>query len=388
MLLRLLIILLLVGVVVRPTLGQEETAVEGDVLVTEIMYAPEGTDSDREYVEVFNATDRTVNLNGWTMVAEPPTEDSPRQDVIDEDVEVGSGEFVVLCENGDAAENGGVDCAFDYANRINHTNTADYVGLRNEEGDRIDHVAYDEEAGWPGAVGASIEFVETEDEDNNRPEAWKKATARVGDFAEQSGPNQGSPNANAPDGALPVELARFEVHTADGEARLRWTTASEAGNAGFEVQRKGPATQVWTREGFVDGYGTTTDAQRYQFDTERLRPGTHRFRLRQVDLDGTSQIVAEGRVRIQPEVGLAVHGPNPVQSGGSVPVTLRPVNGAPVDVALYDALGRRLRTVDVTRDGADLARARVPTSGLATGTYFVRAQGGGLDAVEQLTVVR
>ena len=387
MLFRLLIILLLVGVVVRPTLGQTETAKEGDIVLTEIMYAPEGTDSDREYVEVFNTTDRAIDLDGWTMFGEPPEVDSPRRDDI-EGVVVESGQFVVLCENGDAAENGGVDCAFDYANRINLTNTADYVGLRNEEGERIDHVGYDEEAGWPDAVGASIEFVGAADEDNNRPAAWKKATARVGDFAEQSGLNQGSPNANAPDGALPVELARFEVRAADGGARLRWTTASEAGTAGFEIQRRGPATRSWTREGFVDGHGTTTDAQRYQFDVNRLRPGTHRFRLRQVDLDGTSQIVADEQVRIQAEVGLTLHGPNPVPGGRAVPVTLRPVNAETVDVALYDALGRRLRPVDVRNTGAELARARVPTTGLATGTYFVRAQGGGLNAVAQLTVVQ
>jgi len=385
--LRLLTILLLVGVAARPAHGQAGTpAREGDILLTEIMYAPEGLDSDREYVEVFNATDQPINLNGWSMVAEPPTVDVPRQDVIDEDVVVNSGEFAVLCENGDEAENGGVDCAFDYANRINHTNTADYVELRNREGDRIDHVAYDEEGDWPDAVGASIEFVGTEDTTNNRAEAWRAATARAGDYAEQSGPNRGSPNANAPDGALPVELTQFEVQAVDGGARLRWTTASEAGNAGFEIQRRDPRTQSWRREGFVDGHGTTTDAQRYRYDVDRLRPGTHRFRLRQVDLDGTSRMVARGRVQIRSAPGLTVRGPNPVRGGTSVSVTVRPGTAEPVDVALYDVLGRRLRSVDLT--GTDPARVRLSTTGLATGTYFVRAQGGGLNVVEQLTIAR
>jgi len=384
---RLLLPLLLVGVVLQPAYSQEGPLGEGDVLLTEIMYAPEGSDSEREYVEVYNATDQAVTLKGWTLLGEPPTGESPLQDVIDEDVVVGSGEFVVLCENPDPEENEGVDCAFDYVNDIDHTNTADYVGLKNENGDLVDQVSYDEETGWPDAVGASLEFVGGVDEDNSRAEAWQVATARVGDFAQRAGPNQGSPNANAPDGALPVELTRFEVRV-DGEgARLRWTTASESGNSGFEIQRKGPPTETWAREGFVDGHGTTTDPRSYRYDTDRLPPGTHRFRLRQVDVDGSSRIVADGRVRIRPEAKVTLQGPNPVRRGTTVPVTLRPVDGTPVRVAVYDGLGRRLRTVPSLTDGTSLVRARIPTSGLAAGTYFVRVRGGGLDAVEQLTIV-
>lgn len=384
---RLLLPLLLVGVVLRPAYSQEGPPGEGDILLSEIMYAPEGSDSDREYVEVYNATDQAVSLKGWTLLGEPPEAEPSSRDAIDEDVVVESGEFVVLCENPDPEENGGVDCAFDYVNDIDHTNTADYVGLKNKNGDLVDQVAYDEEQGWPEAVGASLEFVGGVDEDNSRAEAWQSATARVGDFAERAGLNEGSPNANAPDGALPVELARFEVRVAGEGARLRWATASESGNAGFEIQRTGPATETWTREAFVDGHGTTTAPRSYRYDTERLPPGTHRFRLRQVDVDGSSRIVADGRVRIRPEAKVTIQGPNPVRRGTTVPVTLRPVDGTPVHVAVYDGLGRRLRTVNSDPDGPTLVRAKIPTTGLAAGTYFVRVRGGGLDAVEQLAII-
>jgi len=386
---RLLVMFLVVGLVVRATSAQETDASPGDIIVTEIMYAPDGPDSDREYIEVYNATDEPINLNGWTLLGQSPEAvESPRRDVIDEDLVVDGGEFVVLCENADAEENGGVTCAFDYVNDINHTNTADYVGLHDRNGEIVDRVAYDEEAGWPDATGASLEFVDGVNEENDRPAAWNKATARVGDFADQSGPNKGSPNANAPDGALPVELVGFRVRAREEGAQLRWSTASETGNAGFEIQRQPPFSAQWTREAFVPGHGTTTDARRYRHRVDHLQPGTHRFRLRQVDLDGTARIVAAGQVQIDARAGITLRGPNPVQGGSSVPVILRPSAETPVQVGLYDALGRRLRTIDPEGGDTDLIRVVLSTDGLAAGSYLVRVQGGGLDAVEKFTLVR
>jgi len=386
---RLLITFLLVGGLVQPSFGQETSPSPGDIIVTEIMYAPDGTDSDREYLEVYNATDGGINLNGWTLLGQPPEVVEPSsRDVIDEDVVVDSGEFVVLCENADAEENGGVDCAFDYVNDINHTNTADYVGLLNREEDLVDQVAYDEEAGWPDATGASIEFVGGVKEDNDRAVAWNAATARVGDFAERDGPNTGSPNANAPDGALPVELVRFEVRARDEGATLHWSTATETGNAGFEIQRQPPFSNRWIQDGFVSGHGTTTDLRRYRHHVQHLHPGTHRFRLRQVDVDGTSRIVAQERVQIDARRGVTLQGPNPVRSGRAVPVTLHPSTDSPVKVGLYDALGRRLKTLDPTPAGTDRVRVTLSTDGLAAGSYFIQVEGGGLDTVKPLTVVR
>src|SRR5690606_32421823 len=91
--------------------------------------------------------------------------------------------------------------------------------------------------------------------------------------------------------ALPVELSSFTA-TLDGEAVvLRWETASETNNAGFEVEyaavetRRG-ASLPWQRLAFVDGAGTTATAQTYAYRAEGLSPGRYAFRLRQVDFDG------------------------------------------------------------------------------------------------------
>jgi hypothetical protein len=87
---------------------------------------------------------------------------------------------------------------------------------------------------------------------------------------------------------LPVELVSFEA-TDEGEntVELSWQTASESGNEDFEVQRQLDEDD-WTSLGFVEGAGTTTEAQIYRYTAEDVPAGFQQFRLKQVDLDGDS----------------------------------------------------------------------------------------------------
>ena len=112
---------------------------------------------------------------------------------------------------------------------------------------------------------------------------------------------------------LPVELVAFTAQR-DGDAiRLTWTTASETNNAGSEVQRS--VEGRWTPLGFVEGVGTTTEAQTYRF-TDRDLPYAATgatYRLRQVDTDGTETLSETVEITRAAPTQLALHGnfPNP-----------------------------------------------------------------------------
>ncbi|WMX13273.1 cadherin-like domain-containing protein [Aureispira sp. CCB-E] len=90
---------------------------------------------------------------------------------------------------------------------------------------------------------------------------------------------------------LPVELLYF---TAKLEGKntgvLNWATSSELNNAGYEVEHALPSTGApeFNQIGYVNGAGTTTTAQYYDYKVPNLIPGVHYFRLKQVDFDGTS----------------------------------------------------------------------------------------------------
>jgi hypothetical protein len=68
---------------------------------------------------------------------------------------------------------------------------------------------------------------------------------------------------------LPVEMAGLEATVDQEEVQLTWRTASETGNARFEVQRRlggeDEEKEAWTQIGQVGGSGTTTEAQSYRF---------------------------------------------------------------------------------------------------------------------------
>jgi hypothetical protein len=86
-------------------------------------------------------------------------------------------------------------------------------------------------------------------------------------------------------GAMPVSLLSFQAQLQKTNTHLVWRTASEAQNARFEVQHSRNGVSFQTI-GTVAGHGTTTAPHDYEYTHERPGPGTHYYRLRQVDFVG------------------------------------------------------------------------------------------------------
>jgi hypothetical protein len=190
-------------------------------------------------------------------------------------------------------------------------------------------------------------------------------------------------------GALPVELARFQAARAGSGARLEWTTASETNNAGFNVQHRGPGASSWTRLGFVEGRGTRSEPARYAFTTEALETGTHRFRLRQVDTDGTATLSREVRLEMTLRKAYAITSarPNPVTTTARMTLTVRTAQKVVAEV--YNARGQRVATLlDRSVAAGQPVSIRVNGRSLASGAYFVRVRGEAFSTVERVTVVR
>ena len=192
---------------------------------------------------------------------------------------------------------------------------------------------------------------------------------------------------------LPVELAGFEARVDDGTIRLNWQTASETSNARFEVQRRvgegaSESGDSWTTVGSVDGAGTTTEAQRYQFTDEDLpyEADALTYRLRQVDIDGSAHLseVLTVERRID-ELQLLGTYPNPARSQATLRYAVPERQN--VKIRLYDVLGRRVRTV-VDEELKGRHKRRVDLSGLPSGVYFLQLGAGGATKTQKLTVVR
>ncbi len=70
--------------------------------------------------------------------------------------------------------------------------------------------------------------------------------------------------------ALPVELLNFQAFVSGSNVRLRWRTASETNNAGFNVET-GIDGENFEFISFVNGFGTTVVPQGYRFDIDDQR---------------------------------------------------------------------------------------------------------------------
>jgi hypothetical protein len=187
---------------------------------------------------------------------------------------------------------------------------------------------------------------------------------------------------------LPVEMADFSATLDGSDAVLTWRTLSEQNNSGFTVQHR-VGDGAFEEVGFRDGQGTTEEATSYRFRVADLAPGAHAFRLKQVDLDGSSSLTDVVRVEVQLDEAYSWSkvAPNPVQSSGTLSLRVRKTQE--VTVALYDVLGRQVRTL---HDGIVQTESRqqltLDGSDLSPGTYLLRAEGEQFSDTQQITVVK
>ena len=91
-------------------------------------------------------------------------------------------------------------------------------------------------------------------------------------------------NLSAP---LPVNLIAFEAKVFDEKSiQLSWQTASEENNDYFTVEHCMDGKN-FSEIARTNGYGTTSNDQHYAHMHSDLRSGSHYYRLKQVDFDGS-----------------------------------------------------------------------------------------------------
>ncbi|MFV1981246.1 MAG: T9SS type A sorting domain-containing protein [Rhodothermia bacterium] len=197
----------------------------------------------------------------------------------------------------------------------------------------------------------------------------------------------GSCSFNDPN--LPVELTSFDA-VSDGldAVILRWETASETNNSGFDIEME-IGTGLFEALDFVPGYGTTTEPQTYSYMVSGLDPGVHVFRLKQIDFDGAFEYSAlvEASTEIPNRFVLEDAYPNPFNPTTTIRFAVAAEQV--VYVALYDATGREVRTLfNGTAPANSMQTISIDGTGLASGVYHVRLEGEGMVASRTVTLLK
>ena len=175
--------------------------------------------------------------------------------------------------------------------------------------------------------------------------------------------------------SLPVELAAIDVVRDGNEAILSWTTLSELNNSGFGVEHavdESPFREV----AFVEGAGTARTELEYSYAIPLESTGLHRFRLRQVDLDGTFTYspVVELDFDVPGRFALLPAYPNPFNP--STTITYDLAAAAEVTLDVFDLLGQRVRQLASGSREAGRYQVEFDAGGLPSGLYVYRLVAG------------
>ncbi len=190
---------------------------------------------------------------------------------------------------------------------------------------------------------------------------------------------------------LPVELVSFTATANRMNANLRWSTATEVNNYGFEIERR--QTSTWAKVGFVSGAGTSNAPRDYSYSDINLPAGRYTYRLKQVDNNGAFSYHGSTEVEIglAPQVfALSQNYPNPFNPSTVISYQL-PVNSQ-VTLKVYDVLGKEVATLVNGRQEAGSYSVSFGinkgTLALSSGMYIYRLEAGSFVSTKKLVLMK
>jgi len=188
-------------------------------------------------------------------------------------------------------------------------------------------------------------------------------------------------------GGIPVELISFFGEVELEKVILNWSTATELNNSGFEIERK-YENQDWLKIGFVAGNGTSTEKHIYQFEDKPEKRGDYRYRLKQIDHDGTTEYSNEITVQFTPKFtfGLEQNYPNPFNPSTTMVYSIQ--SDGLVSLKVYDILGNEVLTLVNENKVAGYYEVQVTAKNLPSGIYFYKLTSGDFQQTKKFILLK
>lgn len=167
-------------------------------------------------------------------------------------------------------------------------------------------------------------------------------------------------------GALPVSFRAFTAARTNSIVALKWSTATENNNLGFEIQRL-IGTGSWQTLSFIatQAYGGNSSSDlNYTYADLNSTKGISQYRIKQIDIDNRSKLSEIRAVRGDGQKGKTILYPNP-SSDGKVTVIFEDMNGIR-DVSVSDMSGR------VIKQMKGITNNNIVVDNLTTGIYTLR----------------
>lgn len=192
-----------------------------------------------------------------------------------------------------------------------------------------------------------------------------------------AGANSPSAFTNAPlssgEVPLPIELVSFNGTASGNNITLNWSTRNEKNNLGFNVERK-LENNNWETLNFIEGYGNSNSTKNYTYNDNELKSGKYQYRLKQIDIQGTSVYsnTIEVVINIPAYYMLLQNYPNPFNPSTIITYNIR--KAANVILSIYDQLGNEVSVLvnEFQQPGFYSAEFQNSKYHLPSGIYFYR----------------
>lgn len=166
------------------------------VMVTEYMPNPDAvSDSNGEWFELYNPTNSSIDLSGWTI-----KDDGSDTHTIGK-LSIGAKAYAVLAKNSNSSTNGGVKVDYAYSG-INLANSTDEIVLLDGSGKQVDRVT------WTSSYQGTSSALKALHLDNGQASAWcPSGSSWQGSKGDKGSPGQ--PNScgsvTKPDAGVPTD---------------------------------------------------------------------------------------------------------------------------------------------------------------------------------------
>jgi hypothetical protein len=210
-------------------------------------------------------------------------------------------------------------------------------------------------------------------------------TYRVNAFNENG--NSESTNWKTITSTIPVELISFSATADKNQVKIVWRTASELNNHIFEIQRSRKDDEFYTI-GFIEGHGTTTEINDYNYVDKNVERGKYYYRLNQIDFNGVSELSEEIEVDVLGIMKFDVFQNFPNPFNPSTIIKYQIPSKINVTLKIYDVLGNEIATLVNEEKQPGTYEVKFDGTGFPSGIYLYKLIAGNYIETKKMVLVK
>lgn len=203
------------------------------------------------------------------------------------------------------------------------------------------------------------------------------------------------------DPILPVTLLYFEGFAVNDRILLRWGTATELNNYGFDIERTKLHPIHWEVIGFEFGHGNSNSPKHYTFwDTTVVDTSIYVYRLKQINTDGTfeysdtihvnfhvTKVEYDILEHIPENFHLSQNYPNPFNPETTIEFVV--IYPSEVRIKIFDLYGREINSLlDEYLPAGKYSIKFKPSHNLASGVYVYNMFVSNFTASKKMIYIR